>query len=73
MKTDSLKRDDMNTLDHFEALSVATRVALKRAASRRSAILGEEMVQEIGRDWIMVPSKKGKVQVVCNSVRAFAL
>jgi hypothetical protein len=75
MKTqDSLSRDDLKPFCPFAPLRLSsepTKRALKRAASHGVAILTPAMVQEIDRDWIMVPSKKGLRQVVCNTRRAF--
>lgn len=68
---DTLSRDDLKPHNPFQALAPATQKVLKRAASHGRSTLTPEMVKEIDRDWIMVPSKKGLRQVVCNSTRAF--
>ncbi len=75
-KTDGLTRSDMRPftdLTNFERMSPATRAILKRAASRGAANSTPDAFVEVGQDWLMVPSKRGKRQVVITATRAFRL
>lgn len=77
---DTLRRDDMKPYDPntaaFYALSPETQAVLKRAATyRRGARLTAAQIEEIDRDWIMVPRRAGFAQVAIDreKLRAFYL
>lgn len=68
---DSIRRDDMqtNATAKFDALDVATQAALRRAATRGAA----NLPTDVGEGWLMVPTKRGLVQVAYAGARAFSL
>jgi hypothetical protein len=57
----------------FDALSSEIQKVLKRAASRGAANSTPEIFASVGRDWLMVPSKKGLRQVVVTAERAYRI
>jgi hypothetical protein len=76
MTNAAMSRDDMKprTDTHdFDQLSAEVQKVLKRAASRGAANSTPEIFAAVGRDWLMVPSKRGLRQVVVTAERAFAL
>ena len=68
---DSIRRDDMKVSQTaaFDAMSDDVRKSLKRAASHGSA----NLPSDLGEGWMMVPSKRGLVQVAYKGSRAFSL
>lgn len=58
---------------HFKALPEDIQRVLLIAARYGSADLKSDMRAIIGRDWIMVPTRRGLVQVACNETRALRL
>ena len=67
----NIRRDDVkaSATAKFDALGSNLQAALKRAATRGAANLPTDM----GDGWLMVPTKRGPVQVAHAGARAFSL
>ena len=63
----------LKPLTAFERYAESTQAILKRAATRGTANSTPEAFADVGRDWVMVETKKGLRQVVITAKRAVRL
>lgn len=57
----------------FDSLDPEHQKVLRRAAGRGAANSTPELAAAVGRDWLMVPSKRGLRQVVVTAERVWRI
>jgi hypothetical protein len=70
MSKDSLSRDDMKPQSQthcYDALPANVQTLLRKAATKGKVECGIETLACIDNDWLMVPTKKGLVQVAVGA------
>jgi hypothetical protein len=73
MTNDTLSRDDMKPVNAFDSLPKGIKAVLKRAAAKGASYGPDDIREIVGRDWIMVPTKKGLCQVAVKAGLAYRL